>query len=69
MSERRSLAQLTLQFVLAHPAVSTVIPGAKNVEQVRSNVKAAELPRLTDAELARIESIVPSGGGRKIWPA
>jgi aryl-alcohol dehydrogenase-like predicted oxidoreductase len=31
-----------LQFVLAQPAVSTVIPGAKSLEQLRDNVAATE---------------------------
>lgn len=69
LAEERTLAQLALQFTLAHPAVSTVIPGAKNVRQMRDNIQAALLPPLTDAELEQINNIVPSGGGRKIWPA
>lgn len=69
LTGERTMAQLALQFVLAHPAVSTVIPGAKNVDQVRANTATAALPPLTEAELARIDSLVPPGGGRKIWPA
>ncbi len=69
LAEERTLAQLALQFTLAHPAVSTVIPGAKNVRQMRDNIQAELLPSLTDAELEQINNIVPSGGGRKIWPA
>jgi aryl-alcohol dehydrogenase-like predicted oxidoreductase len=65
----RTLAQLALQFTLAHPAVTTVIPGAKNVRQMRDNVAAGLLPPLTPAEMAQIDAIVPPGGGRKIWPA
>jgi aryl-alcohol dehydrogenase-like predicted oxidoreductase len=65
----RSLAQLALQFTLAHPAVTTVIPGAKNPRQMQDNLEAGLLPPLSAAELAHIEAIVPSGGGRKIWPA
>lgn len=38
----RSLAEASLRFVLAHDAVSTTIPGAKNVRQVESNVAAGE---------------------------
>jgi aryl-alcohol dehydrogenase-like predicted oxidoreductase len=43
----RSLAEAALQFVLANDAVSTTIPGARNVRQVETNVAAAEgaLPR------------------------
>lgn len=65
----RSLAQLALQFTLAHPAVTTVIPGAKNVRQMRDNVQAGLLPPLSAAELAQIDAVVPPSGGRKIWPA
>jgi aryl-alcohol dehydrogenase-like predicted oxidoreductase len=64
-----TLAQLALRFTLAHPAVTTVIPGAKNVRQMRDNVRAGLLPPLQSAELARIDAVVPPGGGRKIWPA
>lgn len=67
--EGRSLAQLALQFVLAHPAVSTVIPGAKTPAQLRENLGALSAPELTPAEMIRINEIVPPGGGRKIWPA
>jgi aryl-alcohol dehydrogenase-like predicted oxidoreductase len=65
----RTLAQLALQFAMAHPAVSTVIPGAKNIKQVRENVAAALFPALSAEERAQIDAITPPGGGRKIWPA
>ncbi len=64
-----SLAQLALQFVLANPAVTTVIPGAKTVKQLEQNVQAGLLPPLSKEVLAQIDQIVPPGGGRKIWPA
>jgi aryl-alcohol dehydrogenase-like predicted oxidoreductase len=69
LAQGRTLAQLALQFTLAHPAVSTVIPGARTASQLADNVGAARLPPLTPEELARIEAITPPGGGRKIWPA
>jgi aryl-alcohol dehydrogenase-like predicted oxidoreductase len=65
----RTLAQFALQFALAHPAVSTVIPGAKTPAQLADNVGAARLPPLTAAERAALDAITPPGGGRKIWPA
>ncbi len=37
-----TMAQAALQFVLAQPQVSTVIPGAMSVEQVKSNFAAAQ---------------------------
>jgi aryl-alcohol dehydrogenase-like predicted oxidoreductase len=69
LAKGRTLAQLALQFVMAHPAVTTVIPGAKNARQVADNVGTASLPPLTGEELAQIDAITPPGGGRKIWPA
>jgi aryl-alcohol dehydrogenase-like predicted oxidoreductase len=69
LAKDRTLAQLALQFVMAHPAVTAAIPGAKNPRQLRDNVQAALLPPLTDEELAQIDAITPPGGGRKIWPA
>jgi aryl-alcohol dehydrogenase-like predicted oxidoreductase len=39
----RSLAEGALRFILANDAVSTVIPGAKNVRQVEMNASADEV--------------------------
>jgi aryl-alcohol dehydrogenase-like predicted oxidoreductase len=50
------MAQAALQFVLAHPAVTCAIPGAKNVEQARSNAAAAD-GALTPPELQRLQEI------------
>lgn len=38
-----NMAQWALAWCLKHPAVTSVIPGSKNVEQVEANAKAAEL--------------------------
>ncbi len=38
--EGRSLAHAALQYILAHPAVSTIIPGAKTVAQALDNFAA-----------------------------
>jgi aryl-alcohol dehydrogenase-like predicted oxidoreductase len=40
--EGTSMAHVALQFILAHPQVSTVIPGAKTVEQALDNFAAAD---------------------------
>jgi aryl-alcohol dehydrogenase-like predicted oxidoreductase len=69
LARDRTLAQLALQFVLAHPAVTVAIPGAKTVKQLTDNVGAALLPPLTAEEMAHMDAITPPGGGRKIWPA
>jgi aryl-alcohol dehydrogenase-like predicted oxidoreductase len=69
LTDGRSLAQLAIQFVIQHPAVTLAIPGAKRISQLKENVKAALEPELTPEDLALIDSITPPGGGRKIWPA
>jgi len=65
----KSLVQLALQFVLSNPIVTTVIPGAKTVDQLRQNVEVGALPPLSEQVLSQINEIVSVGGGRKIWPA
>jgi aryl-alcohol dehydrogenase-like predicted oxidoreductase len=65
----RTLAQAALQLTLDHDAVSTVIPGARNVRQVQANVAAARAPALSRDDRALIDRVTPPGGGRKIWPA
>jgi aryl-alcohol dehydrogenase-like predicted oxidoreductase len=64
-----SLSQFALRFVLSHPAVSTVIPGARNQKQAEANVAAGRQPLLSRSELAAIDRIVAPGGGRRVWPA
>ncbi len=51
------MAQLALAWTLRHAAVSAAITGASRVEQVRTNVAAAEL-ELDEATLARVEAIL-----------
>ena len=50
-NEQRSMVQAALRFVLDHPGVSCAIAGAKNPDQVDQNVKASEIPPLSDEEL------------------
>jgi len=42
------MAQWALAWCLRNPAVSCVIPGCKNVVQVESNAKAADLPDVSE---------------------
>lgn len=69
LADGRSLAQLAIQFVMQHPAVTVAIPGAKRISQLKDNLKAALMPELNPEEMAVIDSITTPGGGRKIWPA
>jgi aryl-alcohol dehydrogenase-like predicted oxidoreductase len=64
-----TMSDLALRFVRSHPAVSTVIPGARNRAQAEANATAGRGPLLTGAEVDAIGRIVPPGGGRRIWPA
>ncbi len=50
-------AQAALRWVIQQPGVTTVIPGARNPEQARQNAAAAQLPPLSDAELAAIADL------------
>ncbi len=55
-NDARNLAQAALQFVLAHPAVTCPIPGAKNLAQIDANAAAVD-GELSDDELRRIDEI------------
>jgi aryl-alcohol dehydrogenase-like predicted oxidoreductase len=50
-------AAFSLRWVIDQPGVTTVIPGARNVTQVRGNVAAATLAPLTDSQLSDLERL------------
>jgi aryl-alcohol dehydrogenase-like predicted oxidoreductase len=50
-------AQLALRWLVDQPGVSTVIPGARNAEQARSNAAAADLAHLDAATLGGLENV------------
>jgi aryl-alcohol dehydrogenase-like predicted oxidoreductase len=49
---RMLLAEMALRFILASPAVSTVIPGMRKTEHVRANLAVSDGQRLDDDRLA-----------------
>ncbi len=51
-----SLAQAAIVFCLAHPAVSVVIPGARNAAQMRDNASASGL-RLPEADVEKLREL------------
>lgn len=51
------LTELALRFSLHHQAVAVAVAGASTVEQLEMNVKAANLPPLTEEEIAYIKSV------------
>jgi aryl-alcohol dehydrogenase-like predicted oxidoreductase len=50
-------AQLALRWILDQPGVSTVIPGARNASQVKSNAAAAEIEPLSGEVLDALRAI------------
>lgn len=69
VGEDETMAQMALRFVISHPAVSTVIPGARNRRQAEQNCGVARLSALDAQTRAAIDAVVSPCGGRKIWPA
>ena len=52
-----TMAQLALRWILMFDAVSCVIPGAKNPQQAEQNAKAAELPSLSESQMAKVREV------------
>lgn len=57
LPEGMSMANFALRWILDEPAVSCVIPGARNEEQVRQNAAASDLPSLTKAQREAVDAI------------
>ncbi len=51
------LAPIAIRWVLMHPEVSVVIPGASRASQVLDNVKAANLPPLTEQQMQEVRNV------------
>ena len=52
-----TLLELAFSWLLAHPAVASVIAGATSVEQIRANAQAARW-HLSDTDLLEIDAII-----------
>jgi len=55
--EGATMAQFALRWIIDQPAVTVVIPGARNAEQARGNVAAAALAPLGDEAHAVVRSV------------
>jgi aryl-alcohol dehydrogenase-like predicted oxidoreductase len=55
--EQATMAQWALRWILMHPEVSVVIPGAKNPDQAISNAGAANLAPLPEADMEQVEQV------------
>jgi aryl-alcohol dehydrogenase-like predicted oxidoreductase len=53
----QSMAQFALRWITMHPAVTCAIPGGKRAAQVADNVSAADLPALTEAQMAAVQTV------------
>lgn len=51
-----SMTEKSLQYLLAQPAVASVITGASKIEQLRENVQAANARRLSEEEIRALQS-------------
>jgi len=56
-TQKASMAQLALRWVLDHDAVSSVIPGATKPEHIESNAAASHLRALTRAQHAALREL------------
>jgi aryl-alcohol dehydrogenase-like predicted oxidoreductase len=56
----QTMAQMALRWILMFPAVTCAIPGAKRPEQVEENVKAADLPAISDTTMKKIVEVYNS---------
>jgi aryl-alcohol dehydrogenase-like predicted oxidoreductase len=57
LPEGASLTQLALRWILDHPAVATVIPGAKTSDQAHANAAASELAPLSESTQTAIATL------------
>ncbi|MCQ1957474.1 aldo/keto reductase [Arthrobacter sp. zg-Y826] len=66
-SKDATVAQLALAWLLAQGEHIVPIPGTRSARRVEENVGAVDLS-LTDADLARIKEILPTGGFGSRYP-
>jgi aryl-alcohol dehydrogenase-like predicted oxidoreductase len=52
-----TMTQLALRWILMFDAISCTIPGAKRPDQVADNVRAADLPPLTEMQMAKVRQV------------
>jgi aryl-alcohol dehydrogenase-like predicted oxidoreductase len=55
--EGMSMTQMALRWILMHPAVTCAIPGAKRPSQAEENIRAADLPPLSEETMAKVRDV------------
>ncbi len=66
-NDHRTMAQAALKFILAHPAVSTVIPGMRSAKHVDENVAVSDKVEMTAEEVERLKSHAWVHGFKYPW--
>ena len=61
-TREQSLAQMALAWALRDPRITSVLVGARTVEQLDNSLGALESPGFTEDELARINEYAVDGG-------
>jgi aryl-alcohol dehydrogenase-like predicted oxidoreductase len=59
-----TMPQAALKYVLAHPAVSTVIPGIRHVAQAEANCAVSDLPAMPESLLLKLRQHI---WRREVW--
>ena len=54
--DRESMTTAALKWILEHKEVSCVIPGFKNIDQVKQNLKAVAVPDFTKEEMEKLKT-------------
>lgn len=57
LAENRSLTEISLQYLLAHPSMASVIAGASSVSQLKENAQAIKSQSLSKEDVEIIHSI------------
>ena len=52
------MAELALRYLFAKPGSKSVLTGVETLEQLRENLRIAQLPPLSPSELAAVDEIV-----------
>ncbi|MBL8099746.1 MAG: aldo/keto reductase [Anaerolineales bacterium] len=52
-----TMAEFALRWILMFPAVTCAIPGAKRPSQVEENVRAADLPEISESIMKQVEAL------------
>ncbi len=55
--EDMSMVELAIRWILDHPEISVVIPGAKNSNQALGNTKVSDMRNLTAQEISQVNSV------------